>query len=306
MVVNMENLVMQNSQDDKLLMAFVGKPNKFWWYKNAFAKYNVNGIKQVAWNWSWWSFFFGEWYLFYRKCYLASLAIIALKLLGVFSIGFGVGLVLDILCGGFLPYIVYRKYEGLKAKIVANISDENQQVEAMRTLGGYNIASIFLCLLLNPLIACHCCDFFYNYNVFHNPKGFNLAFGFDPIAKKYSKHKGHHKHFAKHKRPVKYFVDDQFDAFDDPFFQEPFMRPVAIEPMVIEFPEMPFQEIENEIKVAKQQMNKEFGKMEEVPQDKMSKQSKELKKQKGVKSVKEYKSKDGKSKGIAVKYENKK
>jgi hypothetical protein len=56
--------------DEKMLRTFIGKDNKFFWYKNAFAKYEFNGVEHFAWNWSWYSFFFAPFYFIYRKLYL--------------------------------------------------------------------------------------------------------------------------------------------------------------------------------------------------------------------------------------------
>ena len=48
-----------DNYEDRMLAAFVGKPEKFLFYKRAFSKYNVNGLERFEWVWSWWAFFGG-------------------------------------------------------------------------------------------------------------------------------------------------------------------------------------------------------------------------------------------------------
>ena len=36
--------------ENRMIEAFVDKPEKTSWYQNAFSKYRVNGIDRVAWN----------------------------------------------------------------------------------------------------------------------------------------------------------------------------------------------------------------------------------------------------------------
>ena len=64
-----------NTTDDyenKMVEAFVNKPEVTLWYENAFRKYNVNGVEKLSWVWSWWAFFGGIFYLLYRKAYMPA------------------------------------------------------------------------------------------------------------------------------------------------------------------------------------------------------------------------------------------
>lgn len=131
------------SYEDKMLYAFVGKPDKFYWYKKAFVKYNVNGIKNFAWNWSWYAFFFSFWYLLYRKVYAVSTALF-LAYIFFGAIGGLFGLILNIILGGTLPYFIYDRYEKKKKEIEKHISDKNLRVETMAKIGGTNGAIIYL------------------------------------------------------------------------------------------------------------------------------------------------------------------
>lgn len=151
-----DSIVQNNlSYDKKMLCAFIGKPNKVMWYKQAFAKYNKNGVQDFAWNWSWYAFFFGFWYLLYRKVYGWS-AIFILIYMFFGTIGGLYGLLINIVLGGTLPYFVYQKYYTKKKEIEAIINDENLRIETMSKIGGTNewviiltvIFSVFMLLLI--------------------------------------------------------------------------------------------------------------------------------------------------------------
>lgn len=135
------------SYEDRMLYAFVNKPEKFYWYKKAFSKYNINGIKTFAWNWSWYSFFFPIFYLFYRKAYLFSALIFF-----VYSIASGIGeifsLIVYIILGGTLPYIVYNRYIEKKKEIEENIKDENLRIETMARIGGTNNIVLYFSVVI--------------------------------------------------------------------------------------------------------------------------------------------------------------
>ncbi len=132
--------------DDQMLYAFVGSPNKFTWYKNAFAKYNQHGVQDLAWNWSWYAFFFSFWYLLYRKVYDWAFV---LFLLYVFfgSVGGFYGLLVNIVLGGTLPYFVYQRYYSKKKEIEANIGDNAERIKVMKKIGGANNWIVTLTLI---------------------------------------------------------------------------------------------------------------------------------------------------------------
>ena len=140
--------------EDRMLYAFVGKPEKFLWYKKAFLKYNHSGVSDFAWNWSWYAFFFGFWYLLYRKEYFWSLILILIyALLG--STGGFYALLINSVIGGSLPYFVYLRYIRKKQEIESKIQDEELRVEVMEKIGGTNKFVIGLgiaCIVLTLLI----------------------------------------------------------------------------------------------------------------------------------------------------------
>jgi hypothetical protein len=40
----------EEDYDREMLEAFIGKPDKFLWYKKSFTKFNTNGISTMNWN----------------------------------------------------------------------------------------------------------------------------------------------------------------------------------------------------------------------------------------------------------------
>lgn len=137
----------------KMLEAFVAKPDKpekGLWYANAFSKYDVNGVDAMRWNWSWWAFFGGIWFLIYRKAYAAAGGLFLISIAAAF-IPFA-GLVIWVLSGGYSTYFVYKTYKAKKLQIEAAEGDENRRIEMMQELGGYNQWVVVLAIVLNVLV----------------------------------------------------------------------------------------------------------------------------------------------------------
>ena len=137
----------------RMLEAFVakpGKPEKGLWYANAFSKYDVNGIDVMRWKWSWWAFFGGIWFLIYRKAYAAAGGLLLLSI--ATAIIPPAGLILWVLTGGYATYFVYKVYKTKKLQIEAAQADEEQRIEMMHLLGGYNQWVLVLVIVLNLLV----------------------------------------------------------------------------------------------------------------------------------------------------------
>jgi hypothetical protein len=152
---NISDINQSTINDDyetKMLDAFIQKPEKLFWYKNAFAKYNVNGIDKMAWHWSWWAFFGDFWFLLYRKAYLAALVVFILDILVSF-IPFVGPLIFAILRGGYSTFFIYKKYIKLKQDIENLIPNENERIETMRQVGGPNKWVIWLNILFVGLVV---------------------------------------------------------------------------------------------------------------------------------------------------------
>jgi hypothetical protein len=139
-----------------MLEAFVGKPEspeKGLWYANAFAKYEINGVDVIKWNWSWWAFFGGIWFLLYRKAYAAAGGLLLISI--VASIIPYSGIIISILAGGFSTYFVYKVYKTKKREIEARYMDDEQRIEMMKVVGGYNawVAWVFPIIIVLAVLA---------------------------------------------------------------------------------------------------------------------------------------------------------
>lgn len=134
-----------------MIEAFVNKPEKTSWYQNTFNKYQVNGIDKMTWNWSWWAFFGGVFFLLYRKAYLPALGLFgATVVLGWIPF---VSLILWILTGGLASYFVYKTYSQKKQEIEGTIEDSQKRIETMQQVGGYNSWVVWLGIILNTLLG---------------------------------------------------------------------------------------------------------------------------------------------------------
>ncbi len=140
----------EEEYEEKMIEAFVQKPEKFDYYKRAFKKFNVNGIERIAWHWSWWGFFFEFWFLLYRKAYIGAL----ISFLGGILLGlipfFG-PLIWMILNGGYDVYFIYKKYKKLKNEIEMKVSDPYQRIETMYILAKPNTWVIWVVAIISIL-----------------------------------------------------------------------------------------------------------------------------------------------------------
>lgn len=123
---------------DKMIAAFVGKEEKVSWYKNAFSKYNVNGVDTMQWYWSWWAFWGGFLFLLYRKQYgPAAILFIVSGIISAIMPFFG-WLIVAILTGGYATYFIYKGYKTKLYELENAIADEDKRVETMYVVGGYH------------------------------------------------------------------------------------------------------------------------------------------------------------------------
>ncbi|MEN4045835.1 DUF2628 domain-containing protein [Sulfurimonas sp. NWX367] len=146
----------QDEYEKAMLEAFVNKPEKTFWYQQAFSKFDVNGIDTIKWVWSWWAFFGGWAFLLYRKQYVPALVLFVLSILAT-AIPFG-GLLVAILAGGFSTYFVYKGYKQKKAEIENAIADPQKRIETMKEVGGYNqwvvwVYVLFVCLFFLYIVS---------------------------------------------------------------------------------------------------------------------------------------------------------
>ena len=147
---NVQTTMDNKEYENKMIEAFINKPEKTFWYQNAFSKFNINGIDSMKWVWSWWAFF-GTWaFLLYRKQYIPALVLFFITLIATF-IPF-LGLIVAILAGGFSTYFIYKGYKHKKAEIEATITDIDKRIETMRAVGGYNQWVVWVYILFTIII----------------------------------------------------------------------------------------------------------------------------------------------------------
>lgn len=125
-----------DNYEEQMLQAFVGKQEKYEWYKKSFANFHENGVPNMKWNWSWWSFFGGAAFLVYRKTYLAALIVFIVATISSFVPI--VGLIVAILVGGYGTFFIYKRYLKKKLQIEEKITGKNERILAMQKIGGYN------------------------------------------------------------------------------------------------------------------------------------------------------------------------
>lgn len=138
-----------NEYDDRMIEAFVDKAEVTTWYKNAFEKFEINGVEKLTWVWSWWAFFGGIFYLLYRKAYLAAGGLLVLTIITSF-IPFG-GIALWIATGGLAPYFVYKVYREKRREIESSIQDEEKRIETMRAVGGFHSWVVWLAVVIHAI-----------------------------------------------------------------------------------------------------------------------------------------------------------
>ncbi len=136
--------------ESQMIEAYIDKEKSEDFYKEAFAKYSAAGVDQFAWHWSWWAMFGGVFYLLYRKLYLEALIYFVL-FATVGMIPFA-GLVMWIASGGILPYFVYKRYKKIKEQVEQNLSGDEEQLQALRTVGGVNPWAIWLGVALHVIM----------------------------------------------------------------------------------------------------------------------------------------------------------
>ena len=137
-------------ENSKAVEAYINKEQSNDFYQKGFAKYSAAGVDQFAWHWSWWAMFGGVFYLLYRKLYLEALIFFLLfAVIGMIPFA---GLVAWIATGGVLPYLVYKRYKKVKAQVEMNFADEDDQLNALREVGGYNQWAIWLGVALHVLM----------------------------------------------------------------------------------------------------------------------------------------------------------
>jgi hypothetical protein len=136
--------------NNKMIDAFIAKPEKTLWYQMSFSKFNINGVDAMKWNWSWWGFAGGFLFLLYRKQYIASFVVFFISMTAG-MIPF-MGLIISILVGGYGSYFVYKGYKKKLFEVENQIEDEETRVETMAEVGGYHQWVVWLYVIFVGLI----------------------------------------------------------------------------------------------------------------------------------------------------------
>ena len=142
-----------NEYSNNMIEAFVAKPEKTFWYQNAFSLFNINGVDAMKWKWSWWAFFGGFLFLLYRKQYIPALVVFIVSIvLGMIPFA---GLIIAILVGGYGTYFVYKGYKTKLDEIERSIpaEEEAKRIQTMQAVGGYNQWVIWVYVVLVAIIA---------------------------------------------------------------------------------------------------------------------------------------------------------
>jgi hypothetical protein len=136
-------------EEKKAIEAYIGTPKSVEYYKKAFQSYQIAGVDQFRWNWSWWAFGGGVFYLLYRKLYLEALVYFLIFIM----LGFlpFISLILWIVSGGVLPYFVYKRYKKIKEQVETNLGDLDREIVALKELGGVNRWAIWLGIITSVL-----------------------------------------------------------------------------------------------------------------------------------------------------------
>jgi len=136
--------------DIEQIKAYINKPQSQQYYIDAFEKYTTNGIDQFRWNWSWWAFGGGIFFLLYRKLYLEAAVFAVITFLSSFvPIA---SLIIWVISGGTLTYFVYQRYNKIKTQVEENIDDPIKQQESLIELGGYNNWALWIAVIINALV----------------------------------------------------------------------------------------------------------------------------------------------------------
>jgi len=148
---------LNSDYSNKMIEAFINKPEVTLWYQLSFAKFNVHGVDTMKWNWSWWAFFTGFLFLLYRKQYIPSLILfIASTVLGFIPFVGTIGSM--ILAGGYSTYFIYKGYKEKLLEIETAIEDEDERVKVMREVGGVHqwvvwVYGIFMAIMFLSIFS---------------------------------------------------------------------------------------------------------------------------------------------------------
>jgi hypothetical protein len=130
-----------------LLAAHLHKPEKVPMFQGALAKFVFNGFFRFAATWSWWAFFGGAFYFFYRKIYLYGLIALGGDIIAAYIEPF-TSIIVAICCGVSAKYLYCKKFiEDLEVAGYPN-KPADEVNATLSLLGGFNTWAIIIFFLL--------------------------------------------------------------------------------------------------------------------------------------------------------------
>jgi len=135
--------------EENYLNLYINSDEKAHWYKNSFNKYEAYGVSEIS--WSWYAFFFGPFYLAYRKCYYEAIVFWAIFLLFKFNIV--LIFIAPFIAGAFFPYYIYLRYSSVINRVKLMTSDK--RLDYLKEVGGVDKIALFFIgflVLIEPIV----------------------------------------------------------------------------------------------------------------------------------------------------------
>lgn len=134
--------------EQRLLEAYIQKPEKMSFYQKGMDKMQQAGVFGFRWHWSWWAFFFGWAFLLYRKAYLPALGAFFFAFILSFIPLFGI-LIAMIILGGSSSYFILKRFHDLKSTLRGS---EEEKIKALYSFGGFHTWVIWATVIIYSLI----------------------------------------------------------------------------------------------------------------------------------------------------------
>jgi hypothetical protein len=137
-----------------MLASHLHKPEKAPLYQAALVKFVINGFFRFAATWSWWAFFGGAFYFFYRKMYLYGLIALGVDLVAAFIEPLA-SIIVAVCCGISAKYLYCKKFiDDLEVAGYPN-KPASEVNNTLALLGGFNtwaVVVFFLLLFLKVVV----------------------------------------------------------------------------------------------------------------------------------------------------------
>lgn len=136
---------------EEAIRAYINKQSSEEYYIRAFEKFDKNGgVDKFQWHWSWWAFGGTFFYLWYRKLYKEAIILFVILIVGSFLPP--LNLFITIGCGGFLPFLVYKRYKKNCEIALKHNAKGEEAIRALKWVGGVNNFAIVGAIVLHLYI----------------------------------------------------------------------------------------------------------------------------------------------------------